>query len=55
VIEDPQHARVLGENGRAHVLAQWTWERAVAALELHLQRAARRNAGDAAPVAALAR
>ena len=53
-IGDPQRARVLGENGRAHVLARWTWDRAVATLEGHLQRAARREAGEAAPGPALA-
>jgi glycosyltransferase involved in cell wall biosynthesis len=55
LIEDPQRAHALGQNGRAHVLAQWTWDRAVATLEQHLRRAARRTAGDSTPVAALGR
>lgn len=54
-IRDPQHARVLGENGRAHVLARWTWDRAVATLEGHLERATRGRAGEPAAMAALAR
>jgi glycosyltransferase involved in cell wall biosynthesis len=36
IVEDPSRACRYGENGRAHVLRHWTWDRAVAALERHL-------------------
>jgi glycosyltransferase involved in cell wall biosynthesis len=36
IVEDPALARRYGDNGRAHVLRHWTWDRAVSALERHL-------------------
>jgi glycosyltransferase involved in cell wall biosynthesis len=55
IVEDPRRARALGESGRAHVLRHWTWDRAVATLEAHLQRAASPQTRESAPVAVLAR
>jgi glycosyltransferase involved in cell wall biosynthesis len=36
LIADPDLARRLGEEGRAHVSREWTWARATARLEAHL-------------------
>jgi glycosyltransferase involved in cell wall biosynthesis len=40
LIDDPALARRFGESGRAHVLSHWTWDRAVASLERHLEATA---------------
>jgi len=36
-ISDPKLAQAFGENGRTHVLKNWTWERAVDILEAYLK------------------
>jgi glycosyltransferase involved in cell wall biosynthesis len=36
LLSDPLRAREYGENARAHVLREWTWDRAAAALEKHI-------------------
>lgn len=36
LLDNPALAAEYGESGRAHVLKNWTWERAVEALESHL-------------------
>jgi glycosyltransferase involved in cell wall biosynthesis len=38
VVNDEALARQYGENGRRHVLAHWTWDRAADSLEQHLNR-----------------
>jgi glycosyltransferase involved in cell wall biosynthesis len=37
LLDDPALAQAYGEHGRAHVLAQWTWERAMRTLEDHFR------------------
>jgi glycosyltransferase involved in cell wall biosynthesis len=55
VVENPTLARQYGCNGREHVLKNWTWERAVDALEQCLQNAVRRAGCVQGPLPALAR
>jgi glycosyltransferase involved in cell wall biosynthesis len=50
LVEDPLLARQYGENGRSNILGHWTWDRAVATLERHLENAARRRSQADAPV-----
>ena len=51
LLENPALAAAYGENGRAHVLKNWTWERAAATLETQLA-AVRRTAPSASAVSA---
>lgn len=39
LLEDANLAAELGKRGREHVLKNWTWERAIASLEKHLNNA----------------
>jgi len=52
LLENPAHAAEYGENGRAHVLKNWTWERAAATLEAHLTVTAATDTAAAAVSAA---
>jgi glycosyltransferase involved in cell wall biosynthesis len=40
LLADPAEARRLGENGRRHVVARWTWDDAAAAMEAQLRSCA---------------
>lgn len=42
IVEDPARAARYGENGRALVVRDWSWERSVERLETHLDKARRR-------------
>jgi hypothetical protein len=42
-LADPALARRYGEEGRAEVSREWSWERAAARLETHLAGAASRR------------
>lgn len=47
LVEDPERARRLGEQGRKHVTREWTWDRAVARLTQHLEAASIRRGAPA--------
>jgi glycosyltransferase involved in cell wall biosynthesis len=55
LMNNPVLARQYGDNGRAHVLASWTWDRAVATLEAHLSRTVRERSSVTETTPALAR
>jgi glycosyltransferase involved in cell wall biosynthesis len=54
LVDDPGLARRLGENGRRQVLEHWSWDRAVASLESHLNTSAGAQSSVQPPIPVLA-